>query len=113
VNKSSKNNLVTILIILLATLLIVAFLANTVWSTKAESNALPQNAVQAQALAEVLFHRELKNTITTYSIDRVSVEDMTEWSFIIVGTGDFARPGYFWTVRINRATGQWVIEHGA
>ena len=69
------------------------------------------NEHAAAAEAEAAFLATTGHTVTEYSI-RARQHTSSQWYFQIEGTGKFARPGYHWTVSVDRETGKTKVLSG-
>ena len=98
---------------LLAAILCAAtFICANVFAEVSGSKLIPKTEREALLIAECAFRTATKNEIENYKIKRVDATNKTEWVFLILGDGEFARPGYSWGVQVNRKTGKTAIARG-
>jgi hypothetical protein len=65
----------------------------------------------ARALAEQAFLEATAHRVPRYAME-LSGGDERDWLFMARGTGEYARPGFHWLVRVNKQTGVTQVIPG-
>jgi len=76
-----------------------------------EGNAAVTNEHAAAKIAEAAFLKATNHEITDYSI-RAREHTAQQWRFQIEGRGRFERPGYHWSVSVDRVSGNTAVLVG-
>jgi hypothetical protein len=71
----------------------------------------PVDAGRARQIAEKAFLNYTSRKVKTYSIKQ-NMDGKAEWEFYIQGTKTFARPGYYWIVKVNPESGVATVIGG-
>lgn len=66
---------------------------------------------QAKVVAVHAFQEATRNEVLEYSVSS-SKSSNSAWEYEIRGTGNYARPGFYWRVRVDKATGQATVRGG-
>lgn len=75
------------------------------------SKAAPVSSQTIQKQAEQAFKTHTENRISKYSVS-TPTDEGKYWSVFVRGTGEFARPGYHWLVKIDKNSGRTQVIQG-
>ena len=91
---------------------LIPFLLSAACSAQTDASKSAGMNVQAvQKQAEHAFKVHTNNQVGKYTLSTPKDEGRY-WSVFVKGTDEFARPGYHWIVKIDKATGHAQVTPG-
>lgn len=81
---------------------------------KKEIKQFTYNEEEAKKIAEKFFLKKNGKKVTKYSIEVLTddEQDKNYWYFFFDGKEEFARPGYYWIIKVNKTNGKTEIRYG-
>jgi hypothetical protein len=75
------------------------------------NNQPPDEVDRDREIARQAFLAHTESTVKSYDI-KLLEKNERQIKFFIMGTGEFARPGFHWWVTVDRISGQTEIVNG-